>query len=595
MRFLFVILGILVVAAALWLLVPAQKDKVDANKIIERFRENTAAYKDAVTGLKKKISQMDTSAASVLEARHALIACRLRYKHIAFFVEYFFPDQALVVNGPPVPEVENGMNEYRDPSGMQVIESFLFENNPSQFRNEMLVQAALLERSVDNILPFMNDFKMSADELWRGLSLELIRVYTLYITGYDAPQLKSGIIEAAASLAAMDTAVLNLAVSGELRVNLAEAKKYLLAHPDFDSFDRLYFITTFAFPLQKEINGHIVEQRENLSTQTAVNFSQPNLFAANALDKTRFPPGEMQGDTLLVALGKRLFSEPMLSGNNDRSCATCHSPAMFFSDRLRRNKNRENTRDLPRNTPSLLYAAFQYSQFWDGRVMTLPEQAITVMNDTLEMKGPGETVVEKISRDTAYQTLFKKIWKNEPFITEQHVAMALAAYVRTLTPFHSSFDRYVAGDKSALSQSEQRGFNIFMGKALCGTCHFAPLFNGLLPPLYNTTEFEVLGTPATDDLLHPRPDQDTGQARLMPFLPHGAFKTPTVRNAAMTAPFMHNGAFRSLETVIDFYDKGGGQGLGLDIPGQTLPAQPLRLDTTEKADLRAFLEALTDK
>jgi cytochrome c peroxidase len=119
--------------------------------------------------------------------------------------------------------------------------------------------------------------------------------------------------------------------------------------------------------------------------------------------------------------------------------------------------------------------------------------------------------------------------------------------------------------------------------------------NGLLPPLYNITEFEILGTPATDDLLHPRADADTGQARLMSFLPHGAFKTPTVRNAAMTAPYMHNGAFTKLETVIDFYDKGGGQGLGLDTPGQTLSPQPLDLDSSEKADLKAFIEALTDK
>jgi cytochrome c peroxidase len=285
----------------------------------------------------------------------------------------------------------------------------------------------------------------------------------------------------------------------------------------------------------------------------------------------------------------------MLSGNNDRSCSTCHSPAALFSDRLRRNKNREGTGDLPRNTPSLLYAAYQYNQFWDGRVMTLSQQAITVMNDTLEMKGSGEDITKKISRNASYQALFRKIWETEPAVTEEHIASALAAYERTLTPFHSAFDRYMAGDRSALSQSQKRGFNIFMGKALCGTCHFAPLFNGLLPPLYNVTEFEILGTPATDDLLHPQPDPDTGQARVMSFLAHGSFKTPTVRNAAMTAPYMHNGGFRSLETVIEFYDKGGGQGIGLDTPGQTLSPQPLQLDSVEKADLKAFIGSLTDK
>jgi cytochrome c peroxidase len=595
MRRLAVIIVLIGVAALVWLLMPAKNREIDTPGIINRFRQDALIYKASVTGLKEKIAQLDTTIVTIENARNALIDCRLKYKRIAFFVEYFFPDQALIVNGPPVPEVENGMNEYRDPTGMQVIESLLFEKNPSASKRDMLVQAALLERSIDNMLPFMNDFKISADELWSGLALEMIRIYTLYITGYDAPQLKTGIAEAAVSMDAMDSALLNMDASGTLRGNLTEAKKYLLAHPNFNSFDRLHFISTFALPLQKDLYGHIKKVPLALSTQSPLNFSQPNLFATNAFDKKRFPGGEELSDTALVALGKRLFSEQMLSGNNDRSCATCHSPASFFSDRLRRNKNREGTSDLPRNTPSLLYAAYQFNQFWDGRVISLPEQAITVMNDTLEMKGPEQTVTEKISRDTAYQKLFRKIWHTEPAITEEHVATALAAYERTLAPFHSPFDRYIAGDKSALSESQKRGFNVFMGKGLCGTCHFAPLFNGLLPPLYNITEFEILGTPATDDLLHPRTDTDTGQARLMTFLAHGAFKTPTVRNAAMTAPYMHNGGFTSLETVIDFYDKGGGQGLGLETPGQTLSAQPLNLDSTEKADLRAFIEGLTDK
>jgi cytochrome c peroxidase len=594
MRAFLVIITLIGIAALLWLLAPAQESEINTSNIIGRFKQDALTYKASVTALKDKITHLDSSTATIEEARNALIDCRVKYKHIAYFVEYFFPDQALIVNGPPVPEVENGMNEYRDPTGMQVIESLLFEKNPAAFKNDMLVQAALLERSVDNMLPFMSDFKISTDDIWSGLALELMRIYTLYVTGYDAPQLKTGIAESAASMEAIDNVLPDIHAPAALRQKIAATKKYLLAHPDFNSFDRLYFITTFALPLQKDINGHIQQVPTGVATQSPLNFSQPNLFAANALSKKHFPAGEELANPALVALGKRLFSEQMLSGNNDRSCATCHSPVAYFSDRLRRNKNREGTGDLQRNTPTLLYAGYQFNQFWDGRVVSLPEQAITVLNDTLEMKGP-ETVTEKISRDTAYQNLFRKIWHTEPAITEEHVATALAAYVHTLAPFRSPFDRYVAGDQSALSDSQKRGFNVFMGKALCGTCHFAPLFNGLLPPLYNITEFEILGTPATDDLLHPRADADTGQARLMSFLPHGAFKTPTVRNAAMTAPYMHNGAFTKLETVIDFYDKGGGQGLGLDTPGQTLSPQPLDLDSSEKADLKAFIEALTDK
>jgi cytochrome c peroxidase len=154
----------------------------------------------------------------------------------------------------------------------------------------------------------------------------------------------------------------------------------------------------------------------------------------------------------------------------------------------------------------------------------------------------------------------------------------------------------MAGNKKALTDEQQKGGNLFMGKGQCATCHFAPLFSGLIPPLYNRTEFEVLGTPFDDDLIHPLPDGDSGRLAFFPIdLYKGAFKTPTVRNAAVTAPYMHNGAFRNMEQVIDFYDKGGGNGIGLSVPNQTLSTVPLLLTPEEKKALIAFMTALTDK
>ena len=134
-----------------------------------------------------------------------------------------------------------------------------------------------------------------------------------------------------------------------------------------------------------------------------------------------------------------------------------------------------------------------------------------------------------------------------------------------------------------------------MGKAACGTCHFAPLFNGLTPPLYDGTEYEVLGTPVDDNLEKPAYDPDKGRYNV--FSIHfydGAFKTPTVRNAAVPAPYMHNGGFRTLEKVITFYDKGGGTGLGLNVPDQTLLSTELHLSKQEQDDLVSFIKALTD-
>jgi cytochrome c peroxidase len=151
------------------------------------------------------------------------------------------------------------------------------------------------------------------------------------------------------------------------------------------------------------------------------------------------------------------------------------------------------------------------------------------------------------------------------------------------------------GDESKMTKLEVKGFNVFMGKAKCGTCHFMPLFNGTVPPNFGHTEAEILGVPATTDTLHPVLDQDPGKFALhRKDLHKFAFKTPTIRNAALTAPYMHNGVYTSLEEVIDFYDRGGGQGLGLDISTQTLPADKLNLTTDEKQALVAFMHTLTD-
>ena len=146
-----------------------------------------------------------------------------------------------------------------------------------------------------------------------------------------------------------------------------------------------------------------------------------------------------------------------------------------------------------------------------------------------------------------------------------------------------------------MTQVQVDGFNLFMGKAQCGTCHFPPFFNSLLPPFYDISEVEVLGTTETDDLELPVLDSDAGRYDLYHIRYYrGAFKTPTVRNVARTAPYMHHGTFDSLATVMDFYNRGGGKGLGLDVQDQTLPSKPLDLSIREIDSIILFLESLTD-
>jgi cytochrome c peroxidase len=167
--------------------------------------------------------------------------------------------------------------------------------------------------------------------------------------------------------------------------------------------------------------------------------------------------------------------------------------------------------------------------------------------------------------------------------------------VRSLRPLDSPWDRFMRGEAAALSAEARHGFNVFMGKAKCATCHFPPLFNGTVPPRFLESDLEVLGVPAEAPPARAALDADPGRMAVdRSPLSRGAFRTPTVRNAALTAPYMHNGVFATLEEVVEFYDEGGGAGRGLAVPNQTLPSDTLQLTGAEEEALVAFIRSLTD-
>jgi cytochrome c peroxidase len=171
---------------------------------------------------------------------------------------------------------------------------------------------------------------------------------------------------------------------------------------------------------------------------------------------------------------------------------------------------------------------------------------------------------------------------------------AIGSYIRSLVFLNSRFDEYMRGDKSKLSTEEINGFNLFMGKAKCGTCHYMPLFNGTFPPRFARIEAEVIGVPKSKKENTIDPDMGRYAVLKVESFKH-AFKTSTVRNAALTAPYMHNGVFNSLEEVMDFYNKGGGTGLGIKIANQTLPFDSLSLSRKEQDDIIAFIKSLNSE
>ncbi|WP_449438451.1 cytochrome-c peroxidase [Pedobacter steynii] len=242
----------------------------------------------------------------------------------------------------------------------------------------------------------------------------------------------------------------------------------------------------------------------------------------------------------------------------------------------------------------MLNAGLQAASFYDNRVNYLEDQATDVISSADEMHGSMPTAVKRLKENPAYVLKFNVAFpKSKESVSDYNIRNALGSYIRTLTSLNSPFDKYVRGDKTKLTKQELNGFNLYMGKAKCGTCHFTPLFNGTVPPDFRVTETEVIGVPLNAN--SKEIDTDPGKYNLRKLtLYKNAFKTPTVRNIALTAPYMHNGIYKTLEEVVDFYNEGGGVGLGMDIPNQTLPFDKLNLTDTEKKDIVAFLKKLTD-
>jgi cytochrome c peroxidase len=567
------------------------------------FKAQSKVFAASAVQLQTAITAIKTNdTASVINARKALVQCRVHYKQIEFFLEYFFKSSAIIYNRAPKYEIEEPYMEYLEPIGLQVIEGLLFEKHPEEKKAEMLQQAEVVSSSANDLSALVYGFQADDKQLLESVRLELIRVITLDIAGYDAPLLKSGIAEATASLEAMQQ-ILNPYITGSGQADsvaqyLGGSLHFLQQQPDFDRFDRLAFLTQYALPLQRHLGLLIQALKLELNTTGGVlNYQAADIFSKDALNIRSFPGADNYPDTAIIQLGRQLFFEPGLSGNNRISCATCHNPAKHFTDALPQSLAFDGHSTVQRNAATLLYAGYQYGQFWDARAKSLEEQVKIVVSNSQEMNGGEAAIAAMLKRRPDYATFFKQCCPlhMDSVTLLDKAAYAIAAFVRSLNPRNARFDQYLQGATAALNAREINGFNLFMGKAQCGTCHFAPLFNGLTPPLYNLSELEVLGTTQTDDLEKPIIDTDQGRFKIFPINYYDkAFKTPTVRNVSATSPYMHNGAFKTLEAVIEFYNKGGAVGLGLSLPNQTLSAQPLNLSKEEISDIVRFLHALED-
>lgn len=276
-------------------------------------------------------------------------------------------------------------------------------------------------------------------------------------------------------------------------------------------------------------------------------------------------------------LGEQLFFDPVLSGDRSLSCASCHKPQFAFADTVAFSAGIHG-QPTKRNTPSITNQSGRPSFFWDGRAASLEEQAKQPIISVDEMGLPIDEAVKRLNADSAYVRAFRKLFNSVP--TEKNLLQALAAFERTLETANSPYDRYINGDDKAISPEAARGRLLFIGKANCNNCHSgedftADRFKNI--GLYNGTTLKDAG----------RFEVTKDSAQL------GFFKVPGLRNVAVTAPYMHNGMFKTLREVIQYYNKPDAvihDGIKRDLSLNT----PLNLTDTEINELEAFLKTLTD-
>lgn len=282
-------------------------------------------------------------------------------------------------------------------------------------------------------------------------------------------------------------------------------------------------------------------------------------------------PAEASGAPEVVALGRSLFFDPVLSRDSSLACASCHRPDRAFTDGRTVSVGVDGRRG-GRNVPTIVNRGWGRTFFWDGRIGTLEEQVLQPIVAPVEMDASIELVVERIDRHPAYRDRFQRVFGG---VGRSGLAVALAAYVRSIRAGDSRFDRVMDGDPSALNDQERRGLELFQGPARCARCHFGALLTD--ESFHNTGVAWRDGPPA-----------DSGRA-LVTGRPEdvGAFKTPTLREVSRTAPYMHDGSLATLEEVVDFYDQGGRANPYLD--GRI---RPLDLGEEDRAALVAFLRTL---
>jgi cytochrome c peroxidase len=481
----------------------------------------------------------------------------------------------------------------RNPFGFQVIEELLHESkiDTLQLQRTLLITSSRLKLIKKNAFINLKDYHI----IWLVRD-QIIRIATTGITGFDSPILGTSLLESQYTYKTLITLIdffqdkfTSKEVYATLIASFQNAIK-VLDH-DFDSFDRYTFIKEHTDKQLKLLIETQEDWKVTFPFEMAISNNATALFSPNAINVFYFT--DHKSDTTHLKqkelFGKELFNDKTLSKNYTMACASCHIKDLAFTD----GKKTFNSRQV-RNSPTLTYAAYQQSFFMDASTGSLEGQIVGVADNHNEFNLPMDSIVNRVKKNPKYKLLLASLYGSKKL--DFNIRHAIASYIRKLSPFNSKFDNNINKKENTLTNQEKKGFNLFMGKAVCATCHFPPVFNGTVPPNFMDTELELIGVPEKNDTINAVISTDPGRYNIFHTKERkGFFKTPTVRNIAKTAPYMHNGVYKNLEAVLDFYNRGGGKGIGIYEEYQTLPFDELNLTKEEQNMIISFMKTLTDQ
>ncbi len=358
------------------------------------------------------------------------------------------------------------------------------------------------------------------------------------------------------------------------------------------------------------IEGMKMIQRSTLTTLAMVAFAAPALAQDNPRPEQLAPlgpppiPADNQMTPEKIALGEKLFFDPILSGNKGVSCSSCHLPEAGWAVQDKISFGYPGTTHW-RNSQTVINSAYYGKTFWAGSSKSLESQARSAARGGVAGNGEDDMMEARLAFVPEYREAFREVFGDDwPNI--RHAYMAIAAYERTLVQTDTPFDNYMRGDDDALSAQEKRGLELFTGKASCATCHSGALltdekyYNIGVPPFDGweddpiaqiTFRFELYAKGVTEDMYRSTKDDPGLYFRTKQKSDKGKFRTPSLRYTKYTYPYMHNGMLETLEDVVEFYDQGGGENEFSETKSPLI--QPLGLSNDEKADLVAFLESLS--